>query len=102
MAQRRSSAASFWHRQQTCEITPAIASLVAAELALLEAEAAGQPARAELPAQPTAAAAHGVLPPGRSALLRRPYGLELVSTAAGNTLVISDTGNNRIRSLQLP
>ncbi len=33
----------------------------------------------------------------RSALLRRPYGLELVA----DTLIVSDTGNNRIRSVQL-
>ncbi|MEY2935545.1 MAG: hypothetical protein RL033_6294, partial [Pseudomonadota bacterium] len=31
------------------------------------------------------------------ALLSRPYGLELV----GDRLVVSDTGNNRIRSVQL-
>jgi hypothetical protein len=31
------------------------------------------------------------------ALLRRPYGIELV----GKTLIISDTGNNRIRSVRL-
>jgi hypothetical protein len=35
--------------------------------------------------------------PAEQALLSRPYGLELV----GDRLVVSDTGNNRIRSVQL-
>jgi hypothetical protein len=35
--------------------------------------------------------------PPEQALLRRPYGIELV----GKTLIISDTGNNRIRSVRL-
>jgi len=36
--------------------------------------------------------------PATSALLYRPYGLEL----AGNTLVVSDTFNHRIRAVRLP
>jgi hypothetical protein len=35
--------------------------------------------------------------PPELALLRRPYGIEIT----GKTLIISDTGNNRIRSVRL-